>query len=177
MQGIVFNDNRGGFEADRDLDGNRHRLSLDFNDDAGKISNINFWQQDDNKKVDLEIASFEGSEEEAKGGRRSNFNEELLQSSGSEQERIDGVPSREFVLKPSNRNGTKISKDIEISIDIEWPAERIQQEYQKHQTKKNQLLFGPNWSYKGEQLDLDNAKKEVYLWKRDEEMRRSMAFA
>ena len=134
MLGIFSNDDRGGFEAERDIGGNRHKLSLNFSNGAGKISNIDFWQHDENKKGEVEIASFEGSEEEAKGGRRSNFNEELLNSSGSEQRRIDGVPSREFVLKPSNRKGVKLSKDLEISIDIDWPAERIQQEYQKQQT-------------------------------------------
>ena len=67
--------------------------------------------------------------------------------------------------------------EISIDIDIDWPAERIEEEYRKQQTQKNQLLFGPNWEYKGDALDIDKAKKEVYHWKRDEEMRRSMAFA
>ena len=40
-----------------------------------------------------------------------------------------------------------------------------------------QLLFGPNWEYKGEVLDTDRAKKEIYRWKRDEERRRSMVLA
>ena len=38
-------------------------------------------------------------------------------------------------------------------------------------------MFGPNWQYKGEEFDIDKNKKEVYLWKRNEDQRRSMAFA
>ena len=64
-----------------------------------------------------------------------------------------------------------------MSIDIEWPAERIEAEYRKQQTQKMQLLFGPNWEYQGDALDHDQAKKEIFRWKRDEEKRRSIAIA
>jgi hypothetical protein len=71
----------------------------------------------------------------------------------------------------------KLSSDLETFIGIDWPIEKIQEEYRKQQDQKNLLLFGPNWGYKGEILDIDNAKKEVYLWKRNEEKRLSMNFA
>ena len=40
-----------------------------------------------------------------------------------------------------------------------------------------QLLFGPNWEYKGDAFDIDKTKKELYKWKRSQEKQRSMAFA
>lgn len=147
------------------------RDSINFSNGAGKISAIDFHGGE--KKDLANSISFEGSMIEK---HRSDFNEELLASSAASQNnRPDGIPSKEFTLKPAKQ--LSINKGIEVSIDIEWPAERIEQEYRKQQAQKNQLLFGPNWEFKGEAFDLDKAKKEIYHWKRDEEKRRSMAIA
>ena len=149
------------------------RDSINFSNDAGKISAIDFHAGD--KKNSANSISFEGSEI-GKDHHRSHFGEELLASSAeSLGVGPDGIPSKEFTLKPSKL--PSLTKAVEVSIDIDWPAERIEEEYRKHQTAKNQLLFGPNWEYTGEALDLDKAKKEVYRWKRDEERRRSIAVA
>ena len=78
----------------------------------------------------MEIISF-NELEEVKGERRSNFNEELLNSSCSNNTRpADLVPSSEFILKSPKtskrqREIPKIEKEIEISIDIDWPAQKI----------------------------------------------------
>ena len=51
------------------------------------------------------------------------------------------------MLKPSKRLLDPMHSGLEVSIDIDWPAERIVEEYRKQQKQKNQLLFGPNWEY------------------------------
>ena len=100
------------------------RQSLNFSNGAGKISAIEF--QGDAKKAHI---SFHDSDLER---HNSNFNEDLLNSSGAASLNVASPTSDEFQLKaaksPLQLNG---DKDLEISIDIEWPAERIEAEYRK----------------------------------------------
>ena len=73
----------GTSEEEIDLESNKRGASLNFSDGfgAGKISDIEFRRSGEVVKGGVEI-SFDQSDE-VKGGRRSNFNEELLNSSGS----------------------------------------------------------------------------------------------
>lgn len=76
---------RGGFGSDSgDNDGNGFAQSLNFSNGAGKLSKIDFLQGSENQRADADIVSF-NEFEEGKGERRSDFNEDLLNSSGSQQ--------------------------------------------------------------------------------------------
>ena len=90
-----------------------HRMSL-------PISAI----EGDTKKQNVDI-SFQSKNLEG----RSNFNEDLLLSSLSEKH---VAASGEKTLK-ARKNGQqpvlKLDKDVEVSIDIDWPVERIEEAY------------------------------------------------
>ena len=65
--------------SDIDIPKDGLRSSLRFSDGGGRISAIEF-HQDGNVRRGIEMISFEGSD--YAGRRRSNFNEDLLNSSG-----------------------------------------------------------------------------------------------
>jgi len=78
-----------------------------------KISAIEFQGE---KRPGLELSFHASENEEEKGYRRSNFNEDLLMSS------VD-ITSHQYDLKASKRRSApQINEDLEVSIDIEWPA-------------------------------------------------------
>lgn len=50
-------------------------------------------------------------------------------------EKRGGVEIGGQTLKPSKNHALPgLGNDLEVSIDIDWPAERIEEEYRKQQT-------------------------------------------
>ena len=124
---------------DYDNDGkDMMRQSLNFSNGAGRISAIDFMGGDKLRaNNDVEISSFYDDcddTEERKGERRSQFNEDLLRSTGEfELKQKKKAEGRAQKMKKPDSN-PELSRDLEVSIDIEWPAQRIEQEYRKQQT-------------------------------------------
>ena len=102
------------------IDQLRHRLfQVKVYDDVGKISAI---EKERTNEVEVSFVQ--------SGQNRSNFNEDLLNSSGSIQN--NGPGSGEFELKSRGvGSDLRINQDLEVTIDIDWPAERIEEEYRK----------------------------------------------
>ena len=100
--------------------GDKEVLNFSNNgDDVGKISAI---EKERTNEVEVSFVQ--------SGQNRSNFNEDLLNSSGSIQN--NGPGSGEYELKSRGvASEFKIDQDLEVTIDIDWPAERIEEEYRK----------------------------------------------